>query len=300
MLTSYCFGLLYFYPMLKMRIILAKILKVLFKINLIKSKYFGLHKKVFKPLNLFKDVILKVEFNGFFLVLHLDDWIQENIFFLGEYEKAELKTLDYFLNENSVFVDLGANFGLYSLYASKLIGMDGEVISFEPFKKNYKALTNNIAINNFMNIQSENIAVGEREGKINLYYDSNEMNLGMVSTKFIENSYNEEVNVITLDSYFRDKSINRIDFIKIDIEGHEYKALLGMKNLLLKFHPTLLIEILKEEELPNNEDKVIHFLNSLGYIKYIINNNGSISLKQNNLKRQNYIFSTKKNIEIIV
>ncbi|MDC9722842.1 MAG: FkbM family methyltransferase [Urechidicola sp.] len=282
-----------------MRIILAKIWKIFFKINFIKSKYFGLHKKVFKPLNLFKGVILKVEFNGFFLVLHLDDWIQENIFFLGEYEKAELKTLNYFLNQNSVFVDLGANFGLYTLYASKLIGMDGKVISFEPFKKNYKALTNNIAINNFNNIQSENIAVGEREGEINLYYDSSEMNLGMASTKFIENSYREKATIITLDSYFSDKSISRIDFVKIDIEGHEYKALLGMKNLLLRHHPTLLIEILREEELPNNEDKVIRFLSSLGYIKYFINDNGSISLKQNNLKRQNYIFSTKKNIEII-
>ena len=286
--------------MLKMRIILAKILKILFKINFIKSKYYGLHKKVFKPLNLFKDVVLKVKFNGFFLVLHLDDWIQENMFFLGEYEKAELKTLDYFLNKNSVFVDLGANFGLYTLYASKLIGMEGKVISFEPFKKNYKALINNVAINNLTNIQSENIAVGEREGEIDLYYDSSEMNLGMASTKFIENSYSEKAAVITLDSYFRDNLISRIDFIKIDIEGHEYKALLGMKNLLLRFHPTLLIEILNEEELPNNEDKVISFLSSLGYIKYFINNNGSISLKQNNFQRQNYLFSTESNIEIIV
>ena len=286
--------------MLKMRIILAKILKILFKINFIKSKYFGLHKKVFKPLNLFKGVVLKVKINGFFLVLHLDDWIQENMFFLGEYEKAELKTLDYFLNKNSVFVDLGANFGLYTLYASKLIGMEGKVISFEPFKKNYKALINNVAINNLTNIQSENIAVGEREGEIDLYYDSSEMNLGMASTKFIENSYSEKATIITLDSYFKDKSISRIDFIKIDIEGHEYKALLGMKNLLLRFHPTLLIEILNEEELPNNEDKVISFLSSLGYIKYFINNNGSISLKQNNFQRQNYLFSTESNIEIIV
>jgi len=286
--------------MLKTRIILAKILKILFKFNFIKSKYFGLHNKVFKPLNLFKEIILKVKFNGFFLVLHLDDWIQENIYFLGEYEKAELKTLDFFLKENSVFVDFGANFGLFTLYASKLIGIDGRVVSFEPFKKNYKALTNNIAINKFMNIQPENIAIGDREGKINLYYDSREMNLGMASTKFIENSYSEKAAVITLDSYFRDKSISRINFIKIDIEGHEYKALLGMKNLLLRFHPTLLIEILNEEELPNNKDKVISFLSSLGYIKYFINDNGSISLIQNNPHRQNYLFSTKRNIEIIV
>ncbi len=286
--------------MLKIRIVLVKILKILFKNSFIKSKYFGLHKRVFKPLNLFKGVILKVKFIDLSLILHIDDWIQENIYFLGEYEKAELKTLDYFLSEKSIFVDVGANFGLFTLYASKLIGIYGKVISFEPFKKNYESLIDNITINKLSNVQTENIAIGQEEGEINLYYDVKEMNLGMVSTKFIENSFREKVNIVSLDSYFENKPFNKIDFIKIDVEGHEYKALLGMKNILLKFYPSIIIEILSDSYLPNNEEKICNYLFSFGYKKYFINDNGSISLTQTNTSRQNYIFSTKTDIEILI
>jgi hypothetical protein len=56
-----------------------------------------------------------------------------NNIFLGDYEKAELGTLNLFLKQDSLFIDIGANFGLYTLNASKIIGKDGGIISFEPF-----------------------------------------------------------------------------------------------------------------------------------------------------------------------
>jgi len=276
-----------------MRILLAKLFRVLFKIKYIRNRFFGIYKRIFKPFNLFKEVICKVLYEDFKLILHIDDWIQQNIYFLGEYEKAELKTLGNFLSANSVFIDLGANFGLYTLYASKLVGENGKVISFEPFGENFKSLTRNIEINKLANVLAEKLAVGEKEGTIHLYCDIEEKNLGMVSANYIENAYHEQVSIVSLDTYFDNKSIDRIDFIKIDIEGFEYPALLGMKNLLVKFHPTLLIEILNNEESTEYEEKIFNYLNNLGYKKYFIDDKGNLSDRESNHKRMNYLFTIK-------
>jgi FkbM family methyltransferase len=277
---------------IKMRILLAKTLRFLFKSKYLKSKFFGVHKRIIKPFDLLKEVVLRVRFNDQFLVLHIDDWIQENIFLLGEYERSELKTLDKFLNKDSIFIDVGANIGLYTLCASKLIGENGKVFCFEPYSENFNSLTNNIAINNLLNVQAEKLAVGEKEGSIKLYYDTREKNLGMVSSNYIEDSFSEEVKMVSLDSYLQNKPFDRIDFIKIDIEGSEYSALLGMQNILTTYYPSLLIEILDNNELSDNSARINAYLEKLGYRKYFIDNHGNLSDIEVNTERRNYIFTT--------
>jgi len=274
-----------------MKIILAKIFRLLFRIEFFKKRYFGIHKRIFNPYNLFKGVIRKTTFNDLQIILCIDDWIQENLYFLGEYEKAELKVIEKFLKNDSIFIDIGANFGLYTLYASKLIDEKGKIICFEPFSENFKSLTKNVSINNLSNVQLEKIAVGEKENTITLYYDQQEKNLGMVSAKPLERGVTEKVIVVSLDSYLKNESFTRIDLIKIDIEGFEYSALLGMKNILKTFYPSLLIEILDGEESLSQNEKCHTFLKNLGYNKYFIDDNGNLSENEVNINRMNYIFT---------
>mgnify|MGYP003625066321 CR=1 FL=1 len=128
-----------------MRTILAKAFRIIFKIPYFRKHFFGFHKRIFSPLNLFKDVTQKVKiYNNIFFILHIDDWIQENLYFLGEYERAELKILNKFLINGSVFIDLGANIGLFTLHAASLVGENGSIICFEPFSKNFKILNQRI------------------------------------------------------------------------------------------------------------------------------------------------------------
>ncbi len=282
---------------MKFRLFLAKIFKILFKNSYLKRKYFGIHKKLFRPLNLFKDVVCVTNYNGLQLIVHIDDWIQGTIYFLGAYEKPELKALEKFITPKSTCIDLGANFGLYTLYISKLIDENGKIISFEPFTKNYTFLIKNIALNKLTNIQTERLAVGKKEGITSLYYNEKEKNLGMVSTNYTCNAITEEVNVVALDSYFKNNAINHLDFIKIDIEGAEYNALLGMKNILTVHSPTLLIEILEDYQQPNNSEKIHTFLSKLGYQKYFIDNEGNLSKTEINPERKNYIFTKKAQYE---
>lgn len=277
-----------------MRALLARIFRIIFKIPFFRKYFFWFHKRIFYPLNLFKNVTRKVKINNNIIFsLNINDWVQENLYFLGEYEKAELKTLDIFLKEDSTFIDLGANIGLYTLYASRLVGKKGHVISFEPFKENYKTLIKNISLNECSNILAENLAISKKNEIINLYWNVEDRNLGMVSTTYnIKNSKSEIANAVSLDYYFKKNNIGRIDFIKIDIEGFEYQALLGMKEILSNYNPILLIEILPEKgssEL-SNAFRIANFLKEFNYIKYYIDDSGKSLKKENGLNRYNFLF----------
>jgi FkbM family methyltransferase len=276
-----------------MRKTLAVIFKLLFKIKFFKKRYFGIHKKLFKPFNLFRGVIFRTRYDELLMSLHIDDFIQENLYFLGEYEKAELKAIHPFLTNDAVFIDIGANIGLYSLYASKLINEKGQIISFEPFSENFERLTKNVTLNGLSKIRLEKMAIGEKEGIINLYYDKREKNLGMVSTTPIETGIQEKVKVDSLDSYLKHKLFTKIDFIKIDIEGFEYSALLGMRDTLSTFSPSLLIEILNEDKSSTNMSNCDDLLKGLGYMKYFIDNDGGLSKNEINADRMNYIYTKK-------
>lgn len=277
-----------------MRTLLAIIFKSLFRIKFFRARFFGFHKRIFKPYNLFKGVSKTATINGWQMKLHIDDWIQENLYFLGHYEHAELKAIEPVLQEQSVFIDIGANIGLFTLYASKFIGEAGQIISFEPFSENFKALTQNLTLNNLSSVRVEKMAIGEKEGHLNLYYDHEENNLGMVSAKRLESSVEEKVNMISVDTYLGKKPLHRIDLIKIDIEGFEYPALLGMRKTLSTFHPSLLIELLDDNNSSNNKEQCEYFLKEFGYQKYYIDDIGNLSKNEANPNRKNYFFTTKE------
>ncbi|MFB6318899.1 FkbM family methyltransferase [Saccharicrinis sp. FJH54] len=272
-----------------MKVILAGIFRFLFQNRFFKKRFFGIHKRIFNPLNLFRGVERTIRFHGIKLNLRIDDWIQENIYFLGEYENAELKSIHNFLTKEAVFIDIGANIGLYTLYASKLTGSQGKVISFEPFPFNHDALVKNVSLNGFTNITCEKMAIGRKEDHIKLYYNENEHNLGMVTAMPVDNGITEDVQVTSLDTYLQAHPVPKIDLIKIDVEGFEYDCLEGMKKTLLKYKPNLLIEILADNSSGQN-DKSHTLLKELGYHKYYIDDAGNISLNETNPQRRNYIF----------
>ena len=279
--------------MLQIRIALAKLIKLIFKIGFVRDKYFGLYKRVFKPFRLFKGAVLQHSINGINYELHIDDWIQSQLYFLNEYEMPEIKALGRFLNDGDVFVDIGANIGLFTLNAANLVGESGNVIAFEPFKLNWNSLKKNVSMNRYSSVKIENMAIGEKNGEISLYYDDSESNLGMVSFKEKGHSIKESIESITLDTYIENQSITKIDFIKLDIEGGEFNALKGMIETLNRFKPTLLIEILNDEFYKDNNDSIENFLSNLGYSKFFIDDEGDVSKKQKELKRENYIFSQR-------
>lgn len=273
-----------------MRYFIAITFRTLFKFKYFKYKYFGFYKRIFKPLNLFKGIVIRTVYrNNIVLDLALEDWIQQNLYFLNEYEEKEIKFVEHFLKRGDVFIDVGANIGLFSLVASKQVNEEGVVYAFEPIKKNYDKLTNHIRLNNSKNVTVEKLAVSNSQTDIKLYLNEQDKNNGMATAYADTYTYTESVSSTSLDLYLANKHLRPVALIKIDIEGGEYSALLGMQALLKKDKPVLLIEI--NTDTPYDQKNLESFLFDLGYKKYFLDNNGLvITEKLEEDESNNYLF----------
>lgn len=127
----------------------------------------------------------------------------------------------------AIFVDVGANVGYYSLLARKRLGNDGMVMSFEPLPDIHEKLTMNIK---GMNVKAYQYAVSSSNGQATLSIPKgSESNDGISTLQDCVDVLDRiTVQTISLDE-FLDKEIY---ILKIDVEGHEYSALLGAKSLL--------------------------------------------------------------------
>ena len=145
----------------------------------------------------------------------------------NKYEVAQTDLFLKVLKKGDTFVDVGANIGYYSVLASKNIGKDGEVYSFEPDKHNILLLQKNIALNNVANVKIESKAVSDKNGLIEFAEDK--YNKGESSIRHNKDS-TYQVESVALDSYFN--NTKTIDVLKMDIEGAEINAVQGAKNII--------------------------------------------------------------------
>tara|TARA_B110000037_G_scaffold220337_1_gene287906 strand:- start:2147 stop:2977 length:831 start_codon:yes stop_codon:yes gene_type:complete len=167
-----------------------------------------------------------------------------------------------------VVVDCGANIGVLSIEWARYMTGWGRVISFEAQAKIFYALAGNIVLNNCLNIDAFNAAVGNKLGTMAIpepnyllpsSYGSLDLeeraNNGDIGQKI---DYNKtiDVDLKTIDSL----ALERVDFIKLDVEGMEEAVLEGAKITIKKLKPILFIEVLK-----SNPDTINKNLSSLGY-----------------------------------
>lgn len=126
-----------------------------------------------------------------------------------------------------VALDIGAFIGFYTLALSKIVGGNGKVYAFEPGSANFLHLKANTAKKT--NVTIANYAVGEKQSKVPLYISSD---LGFDHQCFDigEGRERVEVNCIAIDDYLNNNE--RIDFVKIDIEGYDYYAVKGMQKTI--------------------------------------------------------------------
>lgn len=263
-----------------MRSFLASFFRFIFSFEFFKRKYFAFHKYIFNPYHLFRNVKKRVIYRDTIkLNVNLDDWIQQQIYFLGEYEKNEIDYLYSELKKGDTFIDVGGNIGLFSLNASKIVGENGKVYAFEAFKPNYDQFQNHIILNDCKNITLEHLAVSDQKSFIEILYNENYSNVGMASSYLQEYTSKEQVESISLDEYVKQKQISKIDLIKIDIEGGEFSALKGMNEILTHYQPKIVIEInsIALKSSSHSEQELISLLTEKGYKKMKILSQNEVS-----------------------
>ena len=173
-----------------------------------------------------------------------DNIIAPHLFLHGHWEAYESQLMGRLLRPGMTFVDVGAHIGYYSLLAARAVGPAGRVVSFEPSPDNFALLTENIRLNGLSKIvRAENLALGAGRGEADLHLstcntgdhrlystldDDDEMfNAGM-------HRQSVRVPVISLDEYLGREGVERVDVVKIDVQGAEMDVLLGMRQTLAR------------------------------------------------------------------
>lgn len=170
-----------------------------------------------------------------------------------------------------VFYDIGSNTGWYSLVAAT-VGNAGYVYSFEPLEEHVLCERESVTLNRKDDYVSVfEIALSDASGKSIIRLAGSGTSL---EHDFLEADFGKrEVQVEKLDIFKKKEALKNPDFIKIDVEGHEYQVLLGAKKTLEESHPALFIEIAKTIKkrrfINKNFTLIFSFLASLGYEAYI-------------------------------
>jgi FkbM family methyltransferase len=178
-----------------------------------------------------------------FLDLKGDEGVSKDLFFYG---KREIPVTDYMLSgkiikSGDVVLDLGANIGYYVLLESRMVGEKGVVYAVEPVTECFKSLEKNVKLNNLKNVQLFRFGAGDKNTKafINV---GKKLNLSaMTFYRDAEFTQQEEVDMITVDEFFKDKKAPNL--IRMDVEGYEYAIVKGMSKTLASPNLKLLMEI---------------------------------------------------------
>jgi FkbM family methyltransferase len=194
----------------------------------------------------------------------------------GGYEREEFQCIMKLINDDDAVFDIGANYGWYSLNIAKKYP-NANIFAFEPIKNTFDILSENIRINSFKNINIFNFGIADKSGEVEFYFNNDRPGAtSMVNLLNREGIEKIKCQMRTLDAFVQEEKIDKIDFIKCDIEGAEYFALQGMINILKQYRPKLLVEMLRKwsAKYSYHPNDIIHFMKNLGYSCFeIVNGN---------------------------
>ncbi len=205
--------------------------------------------------------------------LDLDEGIDFSIWLLGAFERETVRAYSRLIGEGMVVLDIGANIGAHTLPLARRVGASGRVIAFEPTDWAMAKLKRNISLNpdlatrivcrQTMLVDSDTRALPAAlpaswplDGGSDVHPKLRGRDK---STRFAD--------AATLDSCIRDLSLTRIDFIKLDVDGHETMALRGAVETLSRFRPDIITELSPYilSERGSSLEEFISLLNGLGY-----------------------------------
>jgi FkbM family methyltransferase len=235
--------------------------------------------------------------------VNLSEHMGSQIFWFGYYNRDLLMLMSRLLRPGMTFIDGGANIGEVTLFAAKRVGPTGRVISFEPLPRLAELCRANVKMNNFKFVSVEDLGLSDRPDRLPLYVaaapdsdGSYNDGQGSLYRSDIRGVPTQTITVTTIDEYLTGSSIDRVDGIKLDIEGAELPALRGASRILDQCRPWLLIEIGRGtcEAAGYQSDDVFDFLSGYGYQFYTVARKGKLlPLQRHNLSWWQNIFCTR-------
>lgn len=196
---------------------------------------------------------LPAEFGRMAFRCDLRDSISREVCFTGRYEPQETALAKAILKPGMAFVDVGANWGYFTLLAAHRVGPLGRVVSLEPDPRMFAWLRNNLALNGLDHVVTLPVAAAAAEGTTALAgYDETSGNFGLSRLSDHPGSGPVfRVASCSLDGLLEGLAWPTVDLLKMDIEGAEGLALAGLersltrrriRRILLELHPAQLAE----------------------------------------------------------
>lgn len=198
-------------------------------------------------------------------------YLDAQIYANGLYEPHIVKEILSNTKDGDVCIDVGANIGHHTIIMSQNVGDTGKIHAYEPIPKIKEQLTKSLLLNEIKNVNVLQIALSDKEGEMELNIcDSNIGSSSLVN----KTNDSEKINIQTktLDSY----NYEKVNFIKIDVEGFEYNVLLGGENTISKYHPTIIIEyspVYYQKSNPSHSKEILSFFKKYDYTIFDLEDN---------------------------
>ena len=181
------------------------------------------------------------------MIRNLKIWDQEHIEII----------LNQIISNNTIFIDIGSNYGAYSIPIAKLKNKIN-IYCFDPSEKVLNQLKDNIKLNNIKNIKHFNIGIGEK--KKSVYFDDEIQNYKNSGSYEINNkNLGKKIEINSIDNLIESKEIfpKKNIIIKMDIEGYEFLAIQGLKQTINKYNVFIFFEFSKKLILNHNNLKIL-------------------------------------------
>jgi FkbM family methyltransferase len=205
--------------------------------------------------------------SGLQLSLDITDWVQSQIYFSGNYEGKSVELFKRLSADAPVIFDIGSHVGQYALECAQIdISLSKQIFAIEVNPKTFTYLLNNIQINKFSNIKAVLGAVSSKSDILNInipaYWNmgNTQINEAVENTGF-DNYLAASFDILTL---LKKYGLQKIDLIKIDVEGHEFDVLSGLFQHNI-FPPNIIFE-----HIPDIFTRCADLINLLKHAGYII------------------------------
>ena len=225
-----------------------------------------------------KPLLRQTEFrNANFLVLANED-VGWSLLRLKKYEPNELKLLEQVIRKNDVCIDVGANIGIYSVFMAKK-AYNGEVVAFEPVPFNRNILAINMGLNGITNVQIHGCVLSDTVGAVRFSVSEDTAYSSLQPTNVKQETSSLDIQADTLDNLFA-KERQKVDVMKIDVEGAELLVLKGGEQLLsaAELRPrALLVELGAQHQSTYGyqPEDVVAYMGTLGYAVYSVTARGA-------------------------
>jgi FkbM family methyltransferase len=211
--------------------------------------------------------------------------LYQSLFRSHSMREAGIRILPHVIGPGDVVFDIGANIGKFTSLSSSLIGPDGALYAFEPVDLPRKVLSRMVALKRLHQVRVFASAVSNvsRRSKMVVPMKDGWKPNAMIAYALphhykvrekVEST--QDVEMTTLDGFCAAESVQRVDFIKCDTEGHEFNVLSGGKKTLRKHHPTVFCEI-EEAYCKRNgvrPSQIFKFMAGLGYRGFLADESG--------------------------